>query len=128
MIGTLMICASLLAVDGDTIKCDGVNMRDMGDGAPFVSGYDTPEIGSTAKCAAEKALGKKAKARMAALLATPGVQVFASGETDGRYQRPLVWGPSMTRYRVKPLGFRNWRIGGSFSVVPPGSVGSGTNH
>lgn len=41
MSGTLLVCAALLAVDGDTIKCDGVNMREMGDGAPNVSSYDT---------------------------------------------------------------------------------------
>jgi len=65
---------SLLAVDGDTVKCDGVNMRDMGDGAPFVSGYDTPEIWS-AKCDQELELAHVAKARMEELLATPGVKV-----------------------------------------------------
>ncbi|MDB5540329.1 MAG: nuclease [Devosia sp.] len=37
-IGTLITCATLSAVDGDTIKCNGISMRDMGDGAPFVSG------------------------------------------------------------------------------------------
>lgn len=82
--------AKLTVVDGDTIRCDGVRMCDMGDGAPFVSGYDTPEIGN-AKCAAERALGRKAKARMAELLATKGVKVIDSGETDRRHQRPLVW-------------------------------------
>lgn len=90
MIGTLLLCATLLAVDGDTIKCNGINMRDMGDGQPFVSGYDTPEI-TKPKCAAEKALGKRAKARMNELLKSPGVKVYNSGEDDGRYQRPLVW-------------------------------------
>ncbi len=55
-IGTLLVCATLLAVDGDTIKCDGVNMRDMGDGKPFVSGYDAPEI-SKPKCQEELELG-----------------------------------------------------------------------
>ena len=88
--GTPVSCARLKAVDGDTIKCDGINMRDMGDGAPFVSGYDTPEI-SKPKCAAEKALGERAKTRMAELLKTPGVTIFDSGVTDRRYSRPLVW-------------------------------------
>jgi hypothetical protein len=27
MIGAIIICASLAAVDGDTVKCDGQNMR-----------------------------------------------------------------------------------------------------
>lgn len=87
----LMTCASLLAVDGDTVKCDGVNLRDMGDGKPFVSGYDTPEI-HHAKCDAERQLGYVAKARMEQLLATPGIQVLDSGERDTtQSRRPLVW-------------------------------------
>ena len=88
MIGTLLICASLLAVDGDTIKCDGVNLRDMGDGAPFVSGYDTPETRG-AKCPAELELGRAATARMSELLETDGLRIIDSGERD-RYRRPLV--------------------------------------
>ena len=88
MIGTLLVCASLLAMDGDTIKCDGVNLRDMGDGEPFVSGYDTPEIRG-AECLAELALGQAATARMGELLASPGLQIIDSGERD-RYDRPLV--------------------------------------
>ncbi|WP_286145689.1 thermonuclease family protein [Labrenzia sp. CP4] len=82
-------CNSLTAVDGDTIKCDGVNMRDMGDGKPFVSGYDTPEI-FRPKCQQELELGRAAKARMQELLQTPGVQVRKSRKVD-RYKRPLVW-------------------------------------
>jgi endonuclease YncB( thermonuclease family) len=84
-----IICRSLTAVDGDTIKCDGVNMRHMGDGAPFVSGYDTPEIRNS-KCAAEKALGQQAKKRMAQLLKIPGVKIYDSGEDDGRYRPPCM--------------------------------------
>lgn len=88
MIGTLLICATLLAVDGDTIKCDGVNMRDMGDGRPNVSGYDTPET-RNAKCQEELELGRAATAAMADLL-RQGAQVYDSGKRD-RYKRPLVW-------------------------------------
>jgi hypothetical protein len=29
-------CASLIVIDGDTIKCDGQNMRLLGGGVPFV--------------------------------------------------------------------------------------------
>ena len=92
MLGALLItCASLIAVDGDTIKCDGVNMRDMGDGAPFVSGYDTPEVFS-ARCDAEQRLGEVAKRRMEELLVTPGLEIIDSGERDRtRSRRPLVW-------------------------------------
>ena len=89
----LLTCASLVAVDGDTIKCDGVNMRDMGDGAPFVSGYDTPEMfGNSPKCEEERELGRAAKRRMEQLLATPGPRIYDSGEVDRtRQRRPLVW-------------------------------------
>ena len=87
---TPITCKTLTAVDGDTIKCDRINMRDMGDGAPFVSGYDTPEIRS-AKCDGEKALGQQAKRRMAELLRSPGIKIYDSGQVDARYKRPLVW-------------------------------------
>lgn len=85
----ILACAMLLAVDGDTIKCDGINMRDMGPGQPFKSGYDTPELGK-AKCPEERAAGRKAKDRMQQLLDQPGVQVIDSGKRDS-YGRPLVW-------------------------------------
>jgi micrococcal nuclease len=49
MIG-LIVCANLSAVDGNTVKCDRISLRDIGDGAPLVSGYYTPEIGWNAKC------------------------------------------------------------------------------
>lgn len=88
MIGTLLVCASLMAVDGDTIKCDGVNLRDMGDGAPNVSGYDTPETYGP-ECDYERDLGREATIRMGELLRTPGLQIIDSGERD-RYDRPLV--------------------------------------
>lgn len=87
---TLVTCFKLTAIDGDSIKCDGVNMRDMGDGAPFESGYDAPET-RKAKCPTEKALGAAARKRLAQLLKTPGVMVYDSGQKDGRYKRPLVW-------------------------------------
>lgn len=87
MIGTLLICASLLAVDGDIIKCDGQNMRDMGDGAPNVAGYDAPETRG-AKCQEELELGHAATAAMSDMLR--GAKVYSSGEQD-RYGRPLVW-------------------------------------
>ena len=65
-------------------------MRDMGDGALFKSGYDTPEIRNS-KCAEEKALGQKAKKRMAELLKTSGLTIADSCEVDSKYNRPLVW-------------------------------------
>lgn len=88
MIGTLLVCATLVAVDGDTIKCNGQNMRDMGDGRPNVSGYDTPET-HNAKCQEELELGRAATAAMAEML-RQGAQVYDSGKRD-RHKRPLVW-------------------------------------
>ena len=41
---TVLTCSSLVAVDGDTIRCGTERMRDMGPGSPFKSGYDAPEI------------------------------------------------------------------------------------
>jgi micrococcal nuclease len=86
---TIIACAVLIAIDGDTISCDGVTMRPMGDGAPYVSGFDTPEIGRYADCAEEAQLGFLAAARMAELLATPGLIVESSGELDP-FDRLLV--------------------------------------
>ena len=57
--GTIITCAALMAVDGDTIKCDGQNMRPMGDGAPYVSGFDTPELSRNADCPAIQDLKHK---------------------------------------------------------------------
>lgn len=89
--GTPLACLELYATDGDSITCDGTNMRDMGDGAPFVSGYDTPET-YRSKCDEELKLGEAAKRRMDELLSIPGIQVIDSGrfhKTSSR--RPLVW-------------------------------------
>lgn len=89
----IITCKRLSAVDGDTARCDGQLLRDMGDGAPNVSGYDTPEIRGY-KCPEEKALGMKAKRRMAELLDTKGLAIIDSGETTtgrGDKIRLLVW-------------------------------------
>lgn len=86
-----LACIELYATDGDSVTCDGTNMRDMGDGAPFVSGYDTPEI-QRSKCDQELQLGRAAKKRMDELLETPGIQVVDSGQFDKTSsRRPLVW-------------------------------------
>lgn len=89
----ILVCARLLAVDGDTVKCDGQNLRPMGPGLPFVSGFDAPEIFTQhANCLAEQELGFRASARMAELLQTPGLVIEDSGERDDTAQhRPLVW-------------------------------------
>jgi len=86
---TLLICASLMAVDGDTVECDGQRLRPMGNGAPYVSGFDTPEIGVRADCPGENWLGAMALARMIELLETPGLVVEGSGVPDA-FERQLV--------------------------------------
>lgn len=115
---SLIVCASILAVDGDTVKCDGQNLRDMGDGAPFVSGYDTPKIGRNAECERENSMGKNAKRRMAELLKTPGLVIEDSGQID-RYDRPLVVlrlpdGRTVGNVRVAEGLAVEWRPGGDF--------------
>jgi micrococcal nuclease len=86
---TVISCLQLSAVDGDTIKCNGQNMRIMGDGRPFKSGVDAPEIGKAA-CAKERLLGEQAKTRLSELLQVEGMKVIDSGEHD-RFKRPLIW-------------------------------------
>lgn len=85
---TVLACSSLVAVDGDTIRCGTERMRDMGPGSPNKSGYDAPEIGN-AKCAKERLLGEQARNRLQELLDQPGTRVEDSGKRD-RYGRPLV--------------------------------------
>lgn len=86
---TILLCASLMAVDGDTVKCDGKNLRPMGDGAPNISGFDTPELSRWAECDQENHMGLQAAARMSQLLQTDGLVVEDSGEIDV-FDRPLV--------------------------------------
>ncbi|WP_309084136.1 thermonuclease family protein [Chelativorans sp.] len=85
---TIIFCASLMAIDGDSIRCDGENMRLLGPGQPNKSGIDTPEIGN-AQCQAERFLGEQAKRRLEELLRQE-VRIEDSGVRD-RYRRPLVW-------------------------------------
>ena len=117
MLGAILICTMLTAVDGDTVKCDGVNMRLLGEGVPFVSGIDTPEIGSHAKCIKERKLSLIAKARLKELLKADGIKVVDSGQVDKtQSRRPLVnlYLPSGEEIGQKLLkeGFaRTWRLG-----------------
>ncbi|TYR36113.1 thermonuclease family protein [Mesorhizobium microcysteis] len=85
---TVLSCSTLVAVDGDTIRCGTERMRDMGPGSPNKSGYDAPEIGN-AKCQKERLLGEQAKLRLQELLDQSGTRVEDSGRRD-RYGRPLV--------------------------------------
>lgn len=91
MIAEIILCASLQAVDGDTARCDGQLLRLLGQGVPFVSGIDTPEIGSHAKCIKERKLALLAKGRLKELLAERGLRIEWSGAVDRTpSHRPLV--------------------------------------
>ncbi len=84
-------CASLVVIDGDTIKCDGQNMRLLGGGVPFKSGVDAPEMGRRAKCDYEGDLAMKAKARLKELLLAGVPRIEDSGARDRtQSRRPLV--------------------------------------
>lgn len=89
--GQGVACASLIVIDGDTIKCDGQNMRLLGGGVPFKSGVDAPEMGSRAKCDYERNLALKAKARLKELLLAGVPRIEDSGARDRtQSRRPLV--------------------------------------
>lgn len=84
-------CASLVVIDGDTIKCDGQNIRLLGGGVPFKSGVDAPEMGSRAKCEFERDLAMKAKTRLKELLLAGVPRIEDSGARDRtQSRRPLV--------------------------------------
>lgn len=85
---TIISCSSLSAIDGDSIRCDGIDMRLLGNGIPFRTGIDAPEIGK-AKCDAERTIANEAKERLAELLQTRGLKIEDSGARD-HFQRPLV--------------------------------------
>lgn len=112
----LLVCAALSAVDGDTIRCNGERMRDMGDGAPYAAGFDAPEL-TKPRCAAELAWAKQAKARYAELLKSPGVTVRDSGERDATrsYRRLVVVrlkdGRALGTILMKEGLAREWRPG-----------------
>ncbi len=84
-------CASLMVIDGDTIKCDGQSMRLLGGGVPYKSGVDAPEMGSRAKCDHERDLALKAKARLKELLLAGVPRIEDSGARDRtQSRRPLI--------------------------------------
>lgn len=76
----LIICVTLAAVDGGTIRCNGESMRLLGDGDPHFVGIDAPEF--RRKCKAEVLLAHLAKRRLAELLKQEGVTIEDSGERD----------------------------------------------
>ncbi|MGO6706083.1 thermonuclease family protein [Rhizobium leguminosarum] len=72
------------------------------DEVPFVSGIDTPEIGSHAKCMKERKLALIAKGRLRELLAERGLRVMISGSVDKTpSHRPLV---NICRTNGKEIG------------------------
>lgn len=87
MPAAFILCASLLAVDGDTVRCDGQNMRLLGGGIVNQYGIDAPEIGSHARCAKERKLALLAKRRLQELLKHP-VSIEIKG--SDKFSRPLV--------------------------------------
>jgi len=84
-------CASLIVIDGDTIKCEGQNMRLLGGGVPFKSEVDAPEMGSRSKCEYERNLAQQAKARLKELLLAGVPWIDDSGSRDRTSSdRPLI--------------------------------------
>lgn len=83
----LIVCSALSVVDGDTIKCDGQNMRLLGEGIVDVRGIDTPEL-RTWKCEKERKLAKLARNRLKELLKGERPKIVAEGEDT--FGRPLV--------------------------------------
>ena len=84
-----MACLTLAVVDGDTVKCDGVSLRPIGNGAVDVEGFDTPEKNGRAKCLAEKMLSDLAEKRMTEYIKTPNLTIEDTGAVD-QFKRPLV--------------------------------------
>lgn len=82
MITAMLKCASLTAVDGDTVRCDWKPMRLLGGGVPFQWGIDTPEIGSHAKCIKERKMALIAKGRLKERLEERGLQIEIKGYDD----------------------------------------------
>jgi len=88
----LITCATLTVVDGDTVKCDGENLRLLGDGIPNKYGVDTPEIWK-AKCEEELHMADLAKVRLEELVKTSGLLIEDSGEKGS-------WGRRLVRLRL----------------------------
>lgn len=89
MISTLVVCATLVVSDGDTLKCDGQLLRLLGEGTPFVSGIDAPELRKW-KCEKERKLAKLARHRLKELVVGKNIRIIAKGYDDTPARRPLV--------------------------------------
>ena len=71
----------LRVVDGDTLARGSVRLR--------VLALDAPDIGSHARCNAERLRGEAARRYALHLIRSASVDVIPSGRVD-RYRRPLV--------------------------------------
>lgn len=89
MLISILTCASLYVIDGDTIRCDKESVRLLGPGRPYEGGFNAPETRGP-KCERERVLAYEAKARMLELVKTPGARIESSGVRD-RYGRLLGW-------------------------------------
>ncbi|NKQ87615.1 thermonuclease family protein [Rhizobium ruizarguesonis] len=113
MIAGLIICASLSVVDGEMRWAEYAT---AGEGVPFVSGIDTPEIGSHAKCIRERKLGQIAKGRLKELLAEKGLRIVASGSVDRTpSHRPLV---NIYRANGEEIGMKLFKEGFAWTWSP----------
>jgi endonuclease YncB( thermonuclease family) len=92
MIEVFIICASLIPVDGDSLRClpSKQILRLLGGGTVGVSGIDTPEIGSHAKCEKEHKLALIAKARLRDIIKGKKIRIEVKGFDKTPSQRPLV--------------------------------------
>jgi endonuclease YncB( thermonuclease family) len=111
----IIICASLVAVDGDTLRCDGQLLRLLGSGKPNVVGIDTPELRSY-KCPAEKIAAQKAHRRLSALIKGQRVTIIAHGIDSTPSRRPLVnvymeGGGEIGKTLMREGYAREWRPG-----------------
>ncbi|CCF21851.1 conserved exported protein of unknown function [Pseudorhizobium banfieldiae] len=114
MVSALIVCAALSVVDGDTIKCDGQNMRLLGEGVVNVRGVDTPEIGRGAKCQKERKMAQLAKFRLQEMIEGKKLRIEAKGKD--RYGRPLVNvylpnGREVGKELIREGFAREWRKG-----------------
>ncbi|OUD09343.1 hypothetical protein BVC71_09440 [Marivivens niveibacter] len=86
----LLVCALIAVVDGDTVKCDGQSVRLLGDGAPNISGFDTPET-YRPDCQQELELGRAATARMSELVSQAvGIEDTGVRDRFGRILGSLI--------------------------------------
>jgi len=114
VIAILIVCAPLSVIDGDTIKCDGQNMRLLGGGVVDVRDVDTPEFGRSARCDKERKLARLAKFRLQEMIEGKKLRIEAMGKD--RSGRPLVNvylsnGREVGRELIREGFAREWRKG-----------------